>query len=426
LAICIFEILKSFTMQQNCNFASRNTESMDSKESLAAMFKYATEGILITDATGTITRVNPSIERLFGYAGGELLGKKVEVLIPSRFTHAHEGHRNKYMEYPNPRAMGRNMTLFARRKDGSEFPVEISLSYYEFEKETFVIAFIIDITERKKNEDALRQAKEDLEKQVHDRTLILQEAIHELENKKEEIRLALEKEKELNDMKSRFVSMASHEFRTPLSTILSSVSILSKYTASEQEEKKTKHINRIKSSVNNLTDILNDFLSIGKMEEGLVHSTPCQFNIRQQTEETVQELKPSTKEGQKIDYQHKGNEIVYLDKKLVKNIFINLVSNAIKFSHEGGLIELLTQVDEIEITISIKDYGFGIPEADQEHLFERFFRGHNVTNIQGTGLGLNIVAKYVELMNGTVEFESQENQGTTFTIKFQHNPPEQL
>lgn len=392
---------------------------MDSKESLAALFEYATEGILIANAAGEIIKANPSSERLFGYSHGELLGQKIEILVPTRFNHAHVHHREQYVENPHPRAMGKGMNLYARRKDNSEFPVEISLSHYNTEEKTFVIAFIIDITERKKNEDAIRKSKEDLEKQVHDRTLILREAIDELEKKKEEIREALEKEKELNDMKSRFVSMASHEFRTPLSTILSSVSLVAKYSEQHQEEKKLKHISRIKSSVTNLTEILNDFLSIGKLEEGQIRSTSVSFDIDLFIQEAIQELRSVTKHGQKIYYSHSGESTVFLDNKLLKNILINLISNAIKFSPEGGRIDLSSENINSLLTITVKDNGIGIPELDQVHLFERFFRGQNATNVQGTGLGLNIVTKYIELMEGTITFTSKENEGTEFVITFQ-------
>ncbi len=393
---------------------------MDSKESLAALFEYATEGILVANSKGEIVKANPSLERLFGYNHDELLGEKIELIVPTRFNHTHVQQREKYIENPHSRAMGKGMNLFARRKDNSEFPVEISLSHYSnVEGQTFIIAFIIDITERKKNEDAIRKSKENLEKQVHDRTLILREAIDELEKKKEEIREALEKEKELNDMKSRFVSMASHEFRTPLSTILSSVSLVARYSEQHDEEKKLKHINRIKSSVNNLTEILNDFLSIGKLEEGQIRSNPVKFDLVAFVEETVQELKSVTKPGQKILYSNKGENSVLLDNKLLKNILINLISNAIKFSPEGSTINLHSENANALLTIKVKDQGMGIPEADQVHLFERFFRGQNATNVQGTGLGLNIVTKYIELMDGSITFTSKENQGTKFVITFQ-------
>jgi len=391
---------------------------MDSKEGLHALFEYATEGILIINSKGEITKINPSAEKLFGYNSGELIGKKIEQLVPQKYRGSHTHHRDSYNKNPHPRSMGKGMTLFGVRKDGSEFPVEISLSNYTYNDELYVIAFIIDITIRKQAEEKLKTYSIELEKRVEDRTLMLREAIAELEKTKEEINAALEKEKELNDLKSRFVSMASHEFRTPLSTILSSVSLISKYNTPETEDKKQKHISRVKSSVSHLTDLLNDFLSLGKLEEGVITSSPAFFDIVKSTNEILTELQHVAKENQKADYQHIGKTEVYLDQKLYRNILINLISNAIKFSNDDGLIEIRTTVNKNDVIISIKDNGIGISKEDQQHLFERFFRAQNATNIQGTGLGLNIVAKYVELMNGVITFESELNKGTTFTIKF--------
>jgi signal transduction histidine kinase len=212
--------------------------------------------------------------------------------------------------------------------------------------------------------------------------------------------------------------MASHEFRTPLSTILSSVSLIGKYTEAVEQDKRDKHILRIKSAVNNLTDILNEFLSLGKIEEGKIQVHLSIFNIKEQVRLIISEIGPILKKGQYINYNHEGLTQVNLDTSLLRNILINLISNAIKFSPEGANIWVDSRCTESEITLTIKDEGLGIPEEDRKHLFERFFRGKNVVNIQGTGLGLHIVSKYVELMGGKIEVESQLEKGTMFTIKF--------
>ena len=392
---------------------------MDSNSTISALFEYATEGILITDSKGMIFRINPSAEKIFGYTKGELNNKPIEILIPSRFSHTHVKKRDGFIEDPHARPMGKGIALFGKRKDGVEFPVEVSLSPFEAKEGKYVIAFIIDITERRKAEEKIKNHSSELEKQVEDRTLILREAIHELENTKDELKKSLEKEMELNDMKSRFVSMASHEFRTPLATILSSLSLVTKYIEQGNEEKKNKHINRIKSSVNNMTDILNDFLSLSKLEEGKVDASFEPFDLNAFTEEVCQEMEIMVKTGQQVVYVHSGNEkIVDLDKKLIRNIFFNLISNAIKFSDEGKKILVETSINKGEVIISVTDQGIGIPKEDQEHLFERFYRAHNATNIQGTGLGLNIVTKCVELMKGKINYQSKEGVGTKFTIKF--------
>lgn len=389
---------------------------MESKEGLDALFMHATEGILVADEKGEIIRINPSAEKLFGYAHGELLGKKIEILVPKRLADKHISHRDSYNKNPHPRSMGVGMELNGVKKDGTEFPVEISLSPYDNENGHRVIAFIIDITIRKQAEEKLKNYSVELERQVKNRTLILEEAIAELERTKKDLHKALEKERELNELKSRFVSMASHEFRTPLTTMMSSLSLVTKYGELNDTVNQKKHTNKIKTSINNLTDILNDFLSVSKLEEGKVENTPDSINLKEFVDDIVSEMKPLLQKGQQLIYNHTGNEVAMLDCKILKNILFNLISNAIKFSPEDKPIEISALVQNSTVKISVKDNGIGIPKEDQKHLFERFFRGHNAINIQGTGLGLNIVTKYVELMNGSIHFESEVNKGTTFTI----------
>lgn len=388
---------------------------MQTKEGVDALFLYATEGILITNEKGEIISINPSAEKLFRYEPGELLGKKIEVLIPSRFSN-HTKHRKKYNENPHARSMGAGIELYGLRKDGTELPVEISLSPYSSAEGKFVVAFIVDITVRKQAEEKLKNDSFELEKQVKNRTLILEEAIQELEKTKKDLHNALKKEKELNELKSRFVSMASHEFRTPLTTMMSSLSLVKKYGEQNDTQNQNKHVNKIKTAINNLTDILNDFLSVSKLEEGKIENMPEEMNVRNYISDIISDMKPMAVNGQTIIQRHTGPDIGSVDKKLLKNVLFNLISNAIKFSPDGGAIEIDSQLSNYSLKVSVKDNGIGISKEDQKHLFERFFRGHNATHIQGTGLGLNIVAKYAEFMNGTINFESEENKGTTFTI----------
>lgn len=409
---------------------------LDNENSLLKeLYSNANESIIVIDSGGLITMINPATEKLFGYSEDELLQKKVEVLMPDSVAQSHHEHREKYNQNPHARKMGIGLDLFAKKKDGSQFPVEISLSPFKNGDEKFVFAFIIDITERKLIEQKainnqkklelltqeLKETNERLETKVQDRTKVLQEALDEIEKSRTELSDALEKEKELNELKSRFLSMASHEFRTPLTTILSSVTLIQDYPLSEQQDKRMKHVARISSAVNNLNDILSDFLSLSKIEEGKVEACFVKFNIKKLILEVRDEMKGILKIGQSIEYKHVGIDEVFLDPKLLRNVLINLISNAIKFSEENKLIYINTVVDDALITLSIEDNGMGISEEDKEHLFQRFFRGHNAMNIQGTGLGLNIVASYVEHMYGKISVESKLEKGTKFTIVFNTN-----
>lgn len=402
---------------------------------LQELFNHATESIIAINNQGDIQLVNPATEKLFGYKQEELYGKKVEFLMPERFKLSHIKHRDGYASNPHSRSMGIGYDLYATKKNGQEFPVEISLSPFESDDKKFTMAFVVDISKRKEVEleiinhqkklehitDELKITNEKLEAKVYNRTKVLQEALIEIEKSRSELIVALEKEKELNELKSRFLSMASHEFRTPLTTILSSASLIPEYVLTEQQDKRMKHVDRIKSAVNNLNDILSDFLSISKIEEGKVFADLKKMNLKTLVEEINNEMKGICKEGQQIIYTHVGEEEHVLDPKLIRNIIINLLSNAIKFSPEFKNVLINTFADHQQVSIEVKDEGIGISKEDQKHLFERFFRGQNAVNIQGTGLGLNIISKYLELMNGSIALNSDLEKGTTFKITIPQN-----
>jgi len=399
---------------------------------MTSLFENATEGIILTNGRGNIELVNPAAERMFGYATNELNGQPVEILIPGSFRHGHQGLREGFHKKPSNRSMGANRDLFALKKNGEEFPVEISLSHYKKNDELFVIAFVVDITLRKEAERTLvkkqnelekvtfeiRKLNTELEKKVDERTHILKEALEKLEQSQTELHEALDKEKLLNEIKSRFVSMASHEFRTPLSAVLSSASLISKYTKEEDQEKRNKHIDRIKDSVKHLNDILEDFLSLGKLDEGRISTDPSEFNLPEMIAETLSEVKVVLKPGQKFNFKFEGEEKIHADKKLLRNILINLISNAAKFSDADLPITITAKSDGEKNIITVADKGIGISAKDQEHLFTMFYRGTNVTNIQGTGLGLHIVKRYLDLINGTVNLQSTLGKGTSITITF--------
>jgi PAS domain S-box-containing protein len=402
---------------------------------MTALFENATEGIVLTDQDGNIILANAAAEHMFGYSADELINKPVEILLPQKIRTKHVGLRETFYDDPQHRAMGSGRDLYAQKKSGDNFPVEVSLSYYYKGDKRYVIAFIVNIAHRKQIEESMRlqqkqledvsneirQLNAELEMKVEERTVILKEALQKLEQSQQELSEALDKERQLNEIKSRFVSMASHEFRTPLSTVLSSASLLAKYTREDEQDRRNKHIARIKTAVKNLNDILEDFLSLGKLDEGKVQLAPSPFELNQFIEETIEDVKGLLKPNQSIYYNHNGANTIQSDKKLLKNVLLNLISNAIKFSEENTTVNINSNVLDGTATITIADQGLGISEEDQQHLFSSFFRGANVINIQGTGLGLHIVKRYLELMNGSVALKSKIKEGTTFTITIPTN-----
>jgi PAS domain S-box-containing protein len=403
------------------------------QEKFKAVFQNASLGILVINENGNITLANDFLLNQFGYSSSdELIGKKMEILIPKRYHHEHVIDRNHYMKHPETRPMGMGRDLFGVTKDGKELPLEISLSSYTNDEGTFSIAFISDISPRIEVQNKLREQRlelasinkkmealnEELEKKVEARTAKLHETMQKLEASKDELSKALSKEKDLGDMKSAFVSMASHEFRTPLSTILSSASLMAKYKLTEEQPKRDKHVQRIKSSVINLNNILNEFLSLGKIEDGKISAHESVFNINELILQQMNEMTEILKAGQKINYTHHGKNEVTLDAVLFKNIFINLLANAAKFSEENKQIFITTNLSDNQLQFNIRDEGIGISKKDQEHLFKIFYRASNASNIPGTGLGLHIVAKYVEMMNGKIEIKSELEKGTEINLIF--------
>ncbi len=404
--------------------------SIITDDAFREIFHSMSEGIVMVDKSGKIVIANPVAEQAFGYGKNELDGMMMEGLLPERYRSRHIMFRKGFNDDPEPRRMGIGRDLTALRKDGSEFPVEISLSYTQVKGNLLVMAFISDISLRKKAEDALKRSEEqlivyaaELEQKVRARTEALNSSISRLEEEvierkkaEEEAQRALGKERELNDLKTKFVSIASHEFRTPLSTVLSSASLIQQYNDKGESEKVIKHVKRIKSSVNHLTAILNDFLSLGKLEEGRIDVTREPINLKDFLSEVKEEM-TMLKEGQKLLINcDSAVSIISTDARILRNILFNLISNASKYSDQRKNIYLDCTVEISQAVFRIRDEGIGIPQKDQKYMFERFFRASNAGNVQGTGLGLNIVKRYVELLNGIITFTSEYGTGSTFVF----------
>lgn len=392
---------------------------MKNEALLKAIIDNAIDGIITINERGIIESINPSACRLFLYYPEEVIGKNISMLMPSPDKERHDQYIRNYTETGVPHIIGYGREVLGRRKDGNVFPFRLGVSEVNYGDKRVFAGFIHDLSHQKEAEKQLMQYTQHLEELVKDRTHSLNETIKELTHAKEEVSDSLEKEKELSQLKSRLLSMASHEFRTPLSAIQLSTSLIERYTQAEQDGKVERHVNKIKSAVSNLITILDDFLHVEKAEAGKVVVNWSTFDLEIFCVEITDELTLIAKKNQKITYKHEGTaKLVKLDKNLLKNCIINLISNAIKYSGDDTRVEFTSLIGPSGITIRVRDNGIGIPAEEQKHLFEAFFRAQNTGNIPGTGLGLNIAARYVNLMGGTIACKSALNKGTEFTIQF--------
>ncbi|NND31531.1 MAG: PAS domain-containing sensor histidine kinase [Saprospiraceae bacterium] len=406
---------------------------------LDAVINTVIDGVITIDKTGIIETVNPAAARLFEYKEDELTGKNVSILMPAPHQAAHDSYLQAYLETRVAKIIGIGREVRGKKKDGSTFPMRLAVSELILEDGTIIFTGIIhDLTEVKKAEEALLRLNQELEEIIAQRTEKLKEVINklldlnrkyesEIDHRKKveealleneaQLKKMLDREKELNDLKSRFLSMASHEFKTPLSTILSSASLIRRYSLEEHLGKREKHIDRIKNSVEHLDAILNDFLSLSKLEENKIEVNRDEIQLSELFREIRDELTDQLKAGQSLLHSsHPETLSIISDQRILKNILFNLISNASKYSEANKPIRCEMREMDDGIEISIQDEGMGIPEEEQKHLFTRFFRASNAINIKGTGLGLHIVRQYLNLLDGDISFASEHGKGSTFTI----------
>lgn len=396
---------------------------MENAKLLQAIIETAIDGIITIDQRGTIESLNPAALKLFGYEIKDVVGRNISMLMPEPDKSSHDGYLAHYQHTGEKHIIGKGREVKGLRQDGTTFPFRLAVSEVQYKDRIIYTGFIHDLSKEKEAEERLMEYAAELENLVEERTKSLKKTVTALREAKEEVSLSLEKEKELNQMKSRFVSMASHEFRTPLSSVQLSSSLIEKYAQPFENKHIEKHVQKIKNAVGNLTTILNDFLSLEKLEAGRVEPAMEAFDLVKLSEEITEEMQMIAKQDQHIIYQHTGlQSMVELDQNLLKNCMINLINNAIKYSGENTFIEFNTELNESQCIVTIRDNGIGIPETDQKYLFQPFFRAHNTGSIPGTGLGLNIVLRYAGLMKGNVDFESKQNQGTTFILTFNQVP----
>lgn len=396
------------------------------------LFEAASEGIIVVDKNQTIVESNDAAEKMFGYEKGELTGKPLNILIPPRYKSAHPQHFKGFLHNSEKRQMGHGRDLYGIKKNGQQIPVEAGLNPFEMNGETYVMSLIIDISVRKETQRQINELNNELEDKIKIRTGELQESVQKLQNVnlslEQEIRKrkeaenkmknALQKEIELNELKTKFLSLVSHEFKTPLSGILTSVVLAGKYKFEEQQEKREKHLNTIRNKVHYLDNILNDFLSIERLETGKVNYKYTSFDLSKLINEVVYNANVTLKSGQEIEYpQNIENVTLVQDEKILELVLSNLLGNAIKYSPENTLIKFDIKLEDKKIIFEVTDEGMGIPEKDQKHIFERYFRAENALLNQGTGIGLNIAKVHLENLGGSIRFTSKENEGTSFVVE---------
>lgn len=395
------------------------------------LFDGISEGALIVNKQQEIVELNTSAAQMFGYEIVDLKGQYINTLIPQKFHKVHAHHVKDFVKNDEKRKMGENRKIYGLKKDGTTFPLEAGLNPFIVDGERFVMTLITDITTRVNTENRILSLNESLENKVQKRTEELQHTVDELSElndlfkdeimrRKEaeaRIKTALQKEKELNELKTKFLSLVSHEFKTPLSGILTSATLATKYTKTEQQDKRDKHLNTIKNKVHYLTSILNDFLSIERLESGKITYKFDHFSLLNLINEVVYNANVTLKSGQMIKYPQDLEEIeLYQDRNVVELILSNLMNNAIKYSKEDTTITLDIEKDNEFLYFIISDEGIGIPEKDKTHIFERYFRAENALLNQGTGIGLNIIKVHLENLGGKISFKSKQNKGSAFSV----------
>lgn len=384
------EVVKIELEMQNEELRTSQSKLLKSIEEYTEIFEYSPMGYFILDKEAVIIKVNETGSKLLGHNKKKLNGKHLSVFMNSKSC------QDDFYRYKNNVVETGKQQQFEckiKREDGSVFFAMIDGVSVIDEKKQFKFLFftVNDISKQKIQGRALE--------------------------------MALKKEKDLNKMKSQFITIASHEFRTPLSTILTSAELMERYNSLDQETNRKKHYQKIKSSVTRLEEILLDFLSANDIEKGKTMNKPELFSLVKFTKKIIDETK-SFDGLHNVKYKHIGDyQNVHLDMKLLKTCITNLLINAFKYSPNGGIVEITTEQKTPEdISITFKDYGIGIPEEEQHNIFKTFFRAKNAEAIQGTGLGLNITQELVNIMGGTISFISKVNEGSTFILKFSQKP----
>ena len=376
----------------------------EKKEFYKVCFDTMQVGILVCNEQKEIVLENNPLNSIFGYQNNELHGLNAADILRDIAL------LNNFIQHPKNQKYKTSLESVGIKRDGEEFPIELTFGKLEYENQFYYKALISDISERKEKEKKITTLNNQLEEEVKNRN-------NELEKVVEQLKKSLNKEIELNHLKTKFIALASHEFKTPLSAILSSTELIVKYTELEKYHKRDTHVAKVKSMIHHLNGMLDDFLTLENIESGNIKPCYTPLNLNKLIKEITKFTKPSLKKGQVLTFENQIDEEIYQDPKLLKIILTNLLYNAIKYSDEESEIHVKISQNKNNIYFSVKDNGIGIPEAEQNLIFNRFFRAKNVLYYPGTGIGLNIVKGYITSLKGTISFVSKENKGTSFKIQ---------
>lgn len=366
-------------------------ELRESENKLRSVINAAMDAIITINGTGVITEWNPRAFEIFGWTEEEVIGRYLtDNIIPTQHRKSHNTGMSHYMATGVGPALNQRIEITALHKTGKEFPIELTIIPVIQEGNQSFTAFARDIT---------------IEKATRD-----------------EIQRSLEKEREVNELKSRFVAMTSHEFRTPLTTIKQNVDLISYMLDTQDPKAETKYgkfFDRINSEIGRVTNLMNDILLLGRIDSGMVEIQIAPTDLSLLLEETIQKMTLGRPDERKVSLKVIGvRRNIALDNALIEQVIENLISNAFKYSEKAPDPEIILSFESLShILIKIKDYGIGIPLKDQKNLFNTFFRATNVRNIQGTGLGLSIVKEFVSMHGGTVDLISDTDKGSEFIVK---------
>ena len=399
--------------------------SKPEKNFFNTLFTVISEAAIIVDSFQKIKVINPAAQRLFGFKEKELLNKPINTIIAAKKLDKKENFRTNFSLKEEVK-IDLTKGLQGIHKEEKVFPLELKLNSVEFENEKFAILLITNTFICEEHNNKI------LETNVKERTRRLSGSVEKLEKMNQQLdeenkkrieaenkaTIALKKERELSELKTKFLSMVSHEFKTPLSGISISTMLLRKYNLTEHQDKRDKHLSVINSKVHYLNSILNNFLSIEKLEKQEIEYTITTFKIKKVLDEVISNANLLFKEGQEIVcISNFDNIVIDQDQKIIELTLSNLISNAIKYSDKNTKIFITVEQDEKETIFKIIDKGFGIPKEEQKNIFKRYYRAENVLLIEGTGIGLNIIKTHVENIGGSIKFKSEQNVGTTFTVR---------